>query len=112
VEDVAADALAHGHAQVDIEANSGDAHAGILLVLGHEVTIVVVMVVAVEMARVGARLRLGGAHDGRGNSSSAVGCLRPMEGRWPQGDGFFCRRGAENAQLPGYYRVGTKVSRR
>jgi hypothetical protein len=81
VEDVAADTLAHGHAQVDIESNSGDAHTSILLVLRGEVRIVVMVVVPVRVARVGARLRLRGAHGGRRNVSCAVDRLRPMEGR-------------------------------
>jgi len=45
IEDVSAKALADGHAQVDIEANSGNAHAGIILVLGQQKRVVMVMVV-------------------------------------------------------------------
>ena len=34
IEDVSANPLAHGHAQVDIQANASDADAGIVFVLG------------------------------------------------------------------------------
>jgi hypothetical protein len=34
IEDVASKALANGHAQVDVEADFGDAHAGVIFVLG------------------------------------------------------------------------------
>jgi len=76
IEHVAAKALAHGHAQIDIEANTGDADAGVILVLGEEEGVVVVMVVRV--ARVGASLRLG-RHGGRGNVSYAMDCRGPVE---------------------------------
>jgi hypothetical protein len=104
VEDVAPDALAHGHAHVDIEANAGDADASILFVLGGEVCVVVVVVVTVAVARVRARLRVRGAH-GEGNLVSySGGCLRPMQGGWRRWERVFVRRGAEDAQLPGYRR--------
>lgn len=45
IEDVSAKALADGHAQVDIEADSGNAHTSITLVLGQQKGVVVVMVV-------------------------------------------------------------------
>ena len=65
VEDVAADTFAHGHAQVDIQSDARDAHAGIVLVLGDEVCVVMVVVMAVvRVARVAARLRLRRAHGG------------------------------------------------
>lgn len=99
MEDVATDTLAHGHAQIDIEANSGDAHAGILFVLRSEIRVVVVVVVAMGVASVGARLRLRrrDAHGGRGNVSYAVDGFRPMEGRWRRGSRVFCRDCAEDA---------------
>jgi hypothetical protein len=106
VEDVAADALADGHAQVDVQADARDAHAGVVLVLGHQIC-VVVMVVVVRVAAVAARLGPGRAHGGsggRGNVSGAVG------GRGPSEDGLdvigsslcgLCAC-AEDTQLPGY----------
>lgn len=47
VEQVATHALGYGHAQIGEEADPGDAHACVVLVLGREVDIIVVMVVAV-----------------------------------------------------------------
>ena len=44
VEHVTSDALGEGHAQVGVEANSSDAHAGIILVLRGEIDIVMVVV--------------------------------------------------------------------
>jgi len=78
VEHIAAKALAHGHAQVHIQADPCDAHAGVILVLGEEEGVVVVVVVRV--AGVTARLRVGVAgHGGRGNVSYAVDCRGPVE---------------------------------
>ena len=64
VEDVAADALANGHAQVDIQANSGNAHASVILVLGQQECVIVMMVV-VRVAGMAPRLCTG-RHGGRG----------------------------------------------
>lgn len=52
IEDVSTKALADGHAQVDIEADSGNAHASVILVLGQQKGVVVVMVVVVMQVRV------------------------------------------------------------
>lgn len=80
IEDVAAKALAHGHAQVDVETNAGDAHAGIILVLGQQEGVVVVVMVCVRVAGVASCLRLGcRRHCGRGNMLSAVGKRRPVQ---------------------------------
>ena len=70
VEDVASKALADGHAQVDVEANLGDAHASVILVLGQQERVVVVMVV-VGMASMLPFLR-GACHGGRGKVLFAV----------------------------------------
>lgn len=59
VEHVATDALGHGHAQVGKEANSGDAHARVILVLGGEVDVIVVMVVSVAVAMAAVASSLG-----------------------------------------------------
>lgn len=45
VESVASGALGDGHAQVGVQADAGDAHAGIRLVFGGQVDIVMVVVV-------------------------------------------------------------------
>ena len=45
IEDVASEALADSHAQVDVEANLGDAHAGVILVLGQEKGVIVMVMV-------------------------------------------------------------------
>lgn len=74
VEDVTAEPLAHGHAQVDVQANAGDAYAGIVLVLGQQEG-VVVMVVMVRVASMSTALRLGR------HSSGNVSCA--MRGRAP-----------------------------
>lgn len=109
MKDVAADALAHGHAQVDVQANAGDAHTGIVLVLGDEVCVVVMVVPVVRVAGVGARLRLrlGRAHGycRRGNGSYAMGRGRPIKGCMPfilEGSRSLC---AKDTQLPGYRRA-------
>jgi hypothetical protein len=47
VEDVAADAFAHRHRQIDIQSNSCDTNAGVLAVAGSEIR--VVMIVAIVM---------------------------------------------------------------
>jgi hypothetical protein len=72
VESVAANALADGHAQVDVEADAGDAHAGIVLVLGDEERVVVGMGVAVRVAGMAACVRVHG-NGRRGSGSCAVG---------------------------------------
>lgn len=77
VEDVASKALADSHAQVDVEANLGDAHAGVILVLGQQERVVVVMVV-VGMASMLPFLR-GACHGGRGKVWFAVDSGRPVE---------------------------------
>jgi hypothetical protein len=71
IEDVSSEPLANGHAQVDIETNPGDAHAGVILVLGEQESVVVVMVVAgmvacLRMARHGGRSKVSFAMDRRG----------------------------------------------
>lgn len=82
VEDVAAHALADGHAQVDVQANAGDAHAGVVLVLGQEKGVVMVVVVVVRVAGMAACLRLyGRGHGQRGSVSSGVGGRGPVERR-------------------------------
>ena len=77
VEDVASKALADSHAQVDVEANLGDAHAGVILVLGQQERVVVVMVV-VGMASMLPFLRVA-CHGGRGKVWFAVDSGRPVE---------------------------------
>ena len=77
VEDVASKALADSHAQVDVEANLGDAHASVILVLGQQERVVVVMVV-VGMASMLPFLR-GACHGGRGKVWFAVDGGRPVE---------------------------------
>lgn len=77
VEDVASKALADSHAQVDVEANLGDAHASVILVLGQQERVVVVMVV-VGMASMLPFLR-GACHGGRGKVWFAVDSGRPVE---------------------------------
>jgi hypothetical protein len=72
VESVAANALAHGHAQVDVEANTGDAHAGIIFVLGYEERVVVGMGVAVRVAGMAACVRVHGSGGGGRSRSCAV----------------------------------------
>jgi hypothetical protein len=67
VEDVAAKPLAHGHAQIDIQADARDADASIVLVLGEQEG-VVVMVVVVRVAGVPTDLLRLGRHGG-GNVS-------------------------------------------
>jgi hypothetical protein len=71
IEDVSSKPLTNSHAQVDIEANPGDAHAGVILVLGEQEGVVVVMVVAgmvacLRMARHGGRSKVSFAMDRRG----------------------------------------------
>lgn len=78
IEDVAAKALAHSHAQVDIEANLGDADAGVVLVLGQQEGVIMVVVVRVARMAAGLRLRLR-RHGGRGNVSYAVRRRGPVE---------------------------------
>ena len=78
VEDVASKALADSHAQVDVEANLGDAHASVILVLGQQERVVVVMVVVVGMASMLPFLR-GACHGGRGKVWFAVDGGRPVE---------------------------------
>lgn len=76
VEDVAPEAFADRHAQVDVEANLGDAHAGVILVLGQEEGVVVVVVVGMMP-----HLR-DACHGGRGKEWFAVDGRRPVaEGR-------------------------------
>lgn len=74
VEEVAADALANGHAQVHVEAHAGDTHARIALVGGGEVC-VVVRVVRMGVAGVAAALLLrllsSRGHDLQGQGSCA-----------------------------------------
>jgi hypothetical protein len=48
VEDVSTHALAQCHAQVDVQTQSRNAHASVLLILRDQVGIVVVMVVMAE----------------------------------------------------------------
>lgn len=100
VEDVASGALADGHAEIDVQADAGDAHAGILLVGGEQVRIVVGVVV-VRVARMAAGLRLLlrlGGHGGWGNVSCAVDGRGPIERAARRGCGAFSR-GLEDAQL-------------
>lgn len=59
VEHVATYTLGHGHAQVGKEADSCDAHAGVILVLGSEVDVIVVMVVPVAVAMAAVASSLG-----------------------------------------------------
>lgn len=88
MKDVAASAFGYGHAQVHIETDAGDAHAGIVLVLGDQVCIVA-MVVVVRMAGVGAGVAHGGgrgdrvsrAMDGRGPIEAGGGCFVELGGR-------------------------------
>jgi hypothetical protein len=77
VEDVSSEALADGHAQVDVEANLGDAHAGVILVLGQEESVIVVMVV-VGVAGMVPLLRRA-RHGGRGKVWFAVDGGGPVE---------------------------------
>jgi hypothetical protein len=101
IEDVSSKPLAHGHAQVDIEADSGDAHARVILVLGEQEGVVVVMVVTGMVAC----LRMAG-HGGRSEVSFAMDGGRPvkqgraMVGVWREVLGAFslCLR-AEDAHL-------------
>ena len=75
VEDISAKALADGHAQVDIEADSGDAHAGVMLIFGQQervVMVVMVVVVEVRVASVSSRMGLC-RHGGRGEEQGAMG---------------------------------------
>jgi hypothetical protein len=63
IEDVSSKPLANSHAQVDIQANPGDAHAGVILVLGKQESVVVVVMVAamvacLRMARHGGRSKV------------------------------------------------------
>jgi hypothetical protein len=74
IEDVSSKPLAHGHAQVDIQADSGDAHAGVILVLGQQEGVVVVMMVTGMVAC----LRLAG-HGGRSEVSFAMNCRGPVK---------------------------------
>lgn len=76
VEDVAAHALAHGHAQVDIEADTGDADASIVFVLGQQEGVVVVVVV-VRVAGMPAALCLG--RHSSGNVSCAMRDRAPIK---------------------------------
>lgn len=69
MKDVTTYALAHGHAQVDIEADARDADTGIFFVLGNKIC-VVVMVVVVRVAGVAARLGLVHAHGGGGRGGN------------------------------------------
>lgn len=104
VEDVASYAFADGHAQVDVQADARDAHAGIVLVLGHKIR-VVVMVVVVRVAAVAARLGLGRAHGGGGGGGHvllAMGRRRPIEDGLLNIWSVSCSLCAEDAQLPGY----------
>lgn len=104
VEDVSAEAFADGHAQVDVQANPGDAHAGVILVLGQQEGIVMVMVVVVGMASMPPGLR-GVGHGGRGKVSSAMYCGGPVEKgrcvRWELEvlDPFRLRLRAKDAQF-------------
>jgi hypothetical protein len=103
VEDVAADTLADGHAQVDVQADARDAHTGIVLVLGHKVCVVVMVVVRV--AAVAARLGLRRAHGGgREKVLAAMGGRGPIEGGFIVIWSSLCRlcACAEDTQLPGY----------
>lgn len=101
IEDVASEALADSHAQVDVEANLGNAHAGVILVLGQEEGVVVVMVV---MTGVASFLR-GARHGGRGKEWFAVDGRRPVaERRCMRRDGevlgtFGRRLRAQDAQF-------------
>jgi hypothetical protein len=78
VEDVAAKPLSHGHAQVDIQPDAGDAHAGIVLVLRQQEGVVVVMVV---VAVAGVPVAVGEARHGSSNVSCAVRGRGPVKGR-------------------------------
>jgi len=76
IEDVATKALTNGHAQVDIQANSSNAHAGIILILGEQESVVMVMMVRVA----GMAPRLGAArHGGRREVLFAVYRRGPVE---------------------------------
>lgn len=80
MKDVASNALADGHAQIDVQADARNAHTGIVLVLGHKIC--VIMMVVVRVAAVTARLRLGRA--GRAHGSGGRGkVLLAMGGRSP-----------------------------
>jgi hypothetical protein len=76
VEDVAANSLSHRHAQIDIQANAGDAHASVVLVLGEQEGVVVV-VVMVPVARV--PMAVCEARHSSGDVSCAVGDRSPIE---------------------------------
>lgn len=105
VEDVSAESLAYCHSQVHIQTNPSDPHAGILLVGGQQVGVVVCVVVVMRMACMAASLGVRTArHGGRGNVSCAVGGLRPIEAGterlWEAA--WSCRsRGPENTALSG-----------
>lgn len=66
VEDISTRTLCNGHAEIDIQANPGNAHAGIVLILARQVRVVAMVVVmsGVRMARV-STLGRGGGGGGR-----------------------------------------------
>ena len=76
IEDITSYPLAHGHAQVDIEANAGDAYAGIVFVLGQQECVVVV-VVMVRVASMPMAVRE--ARHSSGNVSCAVRGRAPVQ---------------------------------
>lgn len=75
VEDITAYPLTHGHAQIDIQANAGDADAGIVLVLGQQECVVVVVMVRVARMPVA----VCEARHGSGNVSCAVCGRGPVQ---------------------------------
>ena len=83
VKDISAEALPYSHAQIDVETNSGDAHACILLVRGQQIRVIVSMMV-MTMTGMASRLRaVGGRHGGSrgGEVSYAMGRPGPIEPR-------------------------------
>lgn len=67
VEDISTRTLCNGHAEIDIQANPGDAHARIVLVLARQVRVVAMVVVmsGVRMASMSTLLDGGGGGGGR-----------------------------------------------
>lgn len=75
IEDVPADSLAYGHAQIDIQTNASDADASIIFILRQQESVVVMMVM-VRMASMCTALC--GCHSS-GNVSFAVRSRAPIE---------------------------------
>ncbi|KAG7051683.1 cation efflux family protein [Colletotrichum scovillei] len=71
---VATGALCKGHAEVGVETDASDAHAGVILVGRGQVDIVVAVVVMVVMAVALARLRRVGGHGGSGGGRHDDSC--------------------------------------